>query len=50
MTKHYVVVAIFSELLLLDVTLITKLLKNGKLLKLCYVVKDSKYSEDLKLD
>lgn len=32
-------------LLLLDVTLIIKLLKNGKLLKFCHLVEDS---EDLK--
>ena len=37
----------FSLLLLLDVTLIIKLLKNDKLLKFCYLAKDS---EDLKPD
>ena len=33
--------------MLLDVTLIVKLLKNDKLLKFCYLAEDS---EDLKLD
>ena len=37
----------FSLLLLLDVTLIIKLLKNGKLLKFCYLDEDY---EDLKPD
>lgn len=37
----------FSPLLLLDVTLIIKLLKNDKLLKFCYLTEDS---EDPKPD
>ncbi|CAL5202350.1 unnamed protein product [Lathyrus oleraceus] len=47
MRRHYVAAVIFSQFLLLDMTLITKLLKNDKLLKLCYVTEDS---EDLKTD
>ena len=45
--RRYVAVVTFSHFMLLDVTLITKLLKNGKLLKLCYLAEDSK---DLKPD
>ena len=37
----------FFPLLLLDATLIVNLLKNGKLLKFCYLAEDS---EDLKPD
>ena len=42
-----IVVAMFSQFFILDVTLINKLLKNDKLLKLCYVVEDY---ENLKTD
>ena len=45
--KCYVAAATFSQFVLLDVTLITKLLKYGKILMLCYVAKDY---EDLKTD
>ena len=45
--RHYVAAVMFSQFMLLDVTLFTKLLKNDKLLKLCYVVEDF---EDLKSD
>ena len=37
----------FSRFVLLDVTLIIKLLKNGNLIKFCYLAEDS---EDLKPD
>ena len=47
MKIRYVAAATFSPLLLLDVTLIVKLLKNGKFLKFCYLAEDS---EDLKPD
>ena len=46
--RRYISVAMFSPfLLLLDVTLIIKLLKSDKLLKFCYLVDDS---EDLNPD
>lgn len=45
--RRYVDVATFSWFKLLNVTLITKLLKNGKILKLYYVDEDS---EDLRPD
>ena len=45
--RRYVAVATFSQFVLLDVTLIIQLLKNGKLLKLCYFAEDF---EDIKSD
>ena len=47
MRRRYVVAEVSSQFVLMDVILITKLLKNGKLLKLYYLAEDSK---DLKLD
>ena len=45
MERHYVVAAIVSLLLLLDVTVVIKFLNNGKHMKFCYLNEDS---EDLK--
>ena len=42
MRKQYVVATIFSQFVLMDVTLIVMILKDDKLLKFCYLAEDSK--------
>ena len=43
MERRYVAAAMISLLLLLDVTMIIKLLNNDKLMKFCYLTKDFEY-------